>query len=350
MIERGDFDNAFYKAVDKMQGKKNKKPRHVKAAEEAFARANIRDIDRMQTLSERTDQLALNEMLRLAQNIERRQKAISPMLPLTDRKGYRAHFEFFDPTDYAVSAADNLFELHVQEAQELLERGRRGDKQAARKANELYRKAERLRPGTNEVRLGIDDSYYYGTSRIYMFVNNQSNKVLPMRLERALTTINFSEFRNPWQEFSTQRRDDEDFHMEIEITHIDLSPERIVERIYLLEKEIEVEDKKSESDTAVVTKTVNAEITERVLERKSKINANIIIRDLHNRRIVHHEPVFSEYKFERIVNSYRGDRRALPNRFPIGGSVAFPSEEDMIYNAGEILKDRIIDYVRGFDL
>ena len=350
MIERGDFDTAFHRSVDKMKGKKNKKPRHVQAAEQAFARANARDIDRMQTLSERTDEQALSEMLRLANNIERRQKAISPMLPLIDRKGYRAHFKFFDPSEYALNAADNLFELHLQEADELLERGKRGDKQASRRAHELYRKAERLRPGTNEVRIGLDDSFYFGTSRIYMFVNNESDKVLPLRLERALTTINFSEFRNPWQEFSTQRRDDEDYHMEIEITNIHLSPERIVERIYTLEKEIEVEDKKSESDTTVVIKTVTAEITERILERKSKINANIIIRDLHNRRIVHHEPVFSEYAFGRTVNSYRGDRRALPNRFPIGGSLAFPSEEDMIYNAGEILKDRIIDYVRGFDL
>jgi hypothetical protein len=350
LIEQGDFDTAFYSAVDKMKGKKNKKPKHVSAAEEAFARANARDIARMEGLSERTDQAALSEMLRLANNIERRQNTISPMIPLTDKNGYRARFQFFDPKDYATQAADNLYELHLKEAGQLLERGKRGDKQAARKAHELYRKADRLRPGTQDVKFGLDDSFYYGTSRIYMLVSNKSNKVLPHRLEGALTTINFSEFRNPWQEFSTQRRDDEDYHMEIEITEIFLSPERIVERIYVLEKEVEVKNKKSESDTTVVTEIVTAEITERKLHRNSKINANIIIRDLHSRRVVHMEPVFSEYNFEKLVNSYRGDRRALPNRFPVGGNLVFPSEEDMIYNAGELLKDRIIDYVRNFDL
>ena len=350
LIETGDFDTAFYKAVDRMQGKKNKKTKHVKAAEDAFAKANARDIGRMEVLLDRTDASAYTEMLRLSNNIERRQNAISPMLPLVDRNDYRARFQFFDVGDYASHAANNLFELHLENANELLERGKRGDKQSARKAHELYRKAEGLRPGKSEVRQGLDDSFYYGTSRIYMLVSNNSDKVLPHRLEAALTTINFSEFRNPWQEYSTQRREDEDYHMEIEITNIFLSPERIVERIYALEKEIEVKEKKTESDTTVVTEIVTVDVTERKLQRNSRINANIIIRDLHNRRIVHNEPVFSEYNFERLVNSYQGDKRALPNRFPLGGSVAFPSEEDMIYNAGELLKDRIIDYVRGFDL
>nr|MBS0037226.1 hypothetical protein [Saprospiraceae bacterium] len=347
MMERGEFDMVFYRSLDKMEGKKNKREKDVLAAEEAFARANARDMGRIEALQGRTDEQSLNEMLRLTERIERRQSRLQPFLPLRDKKGYTAHFELVNPHEYADEAARNLYGIYLQEANLLMERGEKGDKIAARRAHDLYLKAESLIPGTVEVKHGLEDSKYFGTSRVYMQVVNRTNKVLPSGLEETLTNINFSEFRNTWQEFSSRSRQNDDYLMEIELSDIQLSPERIVERQYELK---EVVEKKNSSDTTTTTETVYATVTEFTLQKSAVINANVLIKDLRDDKIVHREPVFSTYQFENVVNSYQGDLRAIPKKLPIGGSLNFPLESEMIYKAGENLKDRIIDYVSKFDL
>lgn len=350
LIESGSYDRAFYSAMNKLEGKKNKKVSLVAVAEEAFAKAQSRDFAQLDQLRGRTDESSLSEVLKITRDIERRQNRITPFLPLTDKKGYTAQFDLEDTRHYEEQASEKLSSLYLQEADELMVSAKSGDKMASRFAHDLYLKAYNLQSDIVGIDSKIKESKYYGTTRIHMSVDNQSGKVLDDRLNNTLTTINFSEFRNEWQEFSATAGIDDDYHMVIEIDEIILSPERIVERSYDLKEEIEIKKPKNDTTDQKMTETVYATVTEYTLNKESKINAHIVIRDKRNNKSIHREPVFSQYHYHKIVNAYSGDRRAIPRKVKIGGSLSFPNEADMIYHAGENLKDHIIDYVRQFDL
>lgn len=351
MIERGQYDKAFYRSLDRIEGKKNKREKFVAYAEEAFQKANARDYGILQGLRWESDERSMREILYRIDLINKRQERVRSFLPLTDRSGYTAHFEFLDTRKWEEEASGNLFAIWMEEGDRLLEVARDGNKHAAREAYDLFARANNLRPGQPKVRERMDESLYLGTSRVYMSVSNSSHMIIPARLERSLTTINFSEFRHRWLDFSSTRRSDDDYHMDIEITNISISPERLIERIYDLSKDIEKEVKVPGTDsTTTQTETVYATITEITMTREAKINANIVIRDLFNRKVVHHEPVYSTYGFDNVINLYKGDRRALPSRMKTGGAIKFPNDEEMVWQAGELLKDKVLDYVRRFDL
>lgn len=351
MIERGQYDKAFYRSLDRMEGKKNKREKFVAHAEDAFQRANARDFEILQNLRWETDERSMREILYRIDLINKRQERVRSFLPMTDRSGYTAHFEFLDTRKWEEEASGNLFALWMEEGERLLEVAREGEKYAAREAYDLFARADNLRPGQSKVRERLDESLYLGTSRVYMSVSNSSHMIIPARLERSLTTINFSEFRHRWVDFSTTRRNNEDYHMEIEITNISISPERLIERVYEVSKDIENKVKVPGTDSTITeTETVFATITEITMTREAIMNANIIIRDLAGRKVVHHEPVYSTYGYDNVINTYKGDRRALPSRMRTGGSIKFPNDEEMVWQAGELLKDKVLDYVRRFDL
>ncbi len=68
--------------------------------------------------------------------------------------------------------------------------------------------------------------------------------------------------------------------------------------------------------------------------------------DLNTKQQVNTYPLSSEFVFEHIYANYQGDRRALENDLIALldlRAVPFPSNEQMVYDAGEDLKNRLKD-------
>ena len=68
--------------------------------------------------------------------------------------------------------------------------------------------------------------------------------------------------------------------------------------------------------------------------------------DLNTKQQVNTYPLSSEFIFEHIYANYQGDRRALENDLIALldlRAVPFPSNEQMVYDAGEDLKNRLKD-------
>ena len=47
LVDQGNYDAAIELATRKLAGKKNKKTKHIRALEEAYAKVNARDLDRI---------------------------------------------------------------------------------------------------------------------------------------------------------------------------------------------------------------------------------------------------------------------------------------------------------------
>ena len=66
--------------------------------------------------------------------------------------------------------------------------------------------------------------------------------------------------------------------------------------------------------------------------------------ELNKQQLVNSYPLASEFKFEHIYARHDGDKRALENNLisQLGlAAIPFPTNEQMVYDAGEDLKSRI---------
>ena len=134
MVDRGDYDEAIYFALDKMAGKKNKKTKHVQGLEEAFTKITKHDMDRVAFLKRQDRPENADEMVRILENMEYRQDRISSFLPLISKDGYQARFDFVNVNplidDAMITAADD----HLERANLYITTARKGSKLAGLRA------------------------------------------------------------------------------------------------------------------------------------------------------------------------------------------------------------------------
>ena len=73
--------------------------------------------------------------------------------------------------------------------------------------------------------------------------------------------------------------------------------------------------------------------------------------DLHSKQLLDKFPLTSEYVFSHIYAKGSGDKRALENNISSylqAKSVAFPSDEQMIYDSGQDLKNNLKSILTGY--
>jgi hypothetical protein len=83
--------------------------------------------------------------------------------------------------------------------------------------------------------------------------------------------------------------------------------------------------------------------------KTAQIGAKVSFTDLENGQEINSYPIASEFVFEHIYANYSGDRRALENELIALldlAAVPFPSNEQMVYDAGEDLKARLKNVVQ----
>ena len=94
MVERGDYDGAITLLTKKLAGKKKKKVKYVQALELAFEGATARDMAEIKTLRREGRGENWERIYDIQQKVKRRQRKVSPLLPLYDADGYKADFQF----------------------------------------------------------------------------------------------------------------------------------------------------------------------------------------------------------------------------------------------------------------
>jgi hypothetical protein len=158
-----------------------------------------------------------------------------------------------------------------------------------------------------------------------------------------------------------QRGIDYDYGMMINFRQIYISPEQIKEREFVKERIIkdglkklidangrEVLDEKGKVVMVDNLRTVNARIYESRQFKSCQITAKVDYVNLRSNQLLQSFPVTSEFTFENIYSTYKGDRRASDDSYYSyfdKRAVAFPSSEQMIYDTGEDLKAKLKDII-----
>ncbi len=364
-IERGDYDSAISLAIRRLSGKKNKKTDLVKDLERAFAQAQARDLRLADNLSKSGRPEEWERVNRLHRQISQRQERIRPLLPLISKDGYRAHFEMIDIVQLERESRERAAEYLYQQAQNLLEQARKGDRRAAREAHQLLCDIENryFRHYKDKDEL-LREAYALGISHVGFEVVNQSGRILPPRFEERLLAFGLNELNTEWKRFHFNPSPDQllDYRVVFRIDQIDISPERVSERQYTEEAEVEDGWEYVLDDRGNVRKDslgndikkprivrVRADVVEVYQTKAARIAGVLDIRDDRGYRLFT-RPMSTEVLFENYASTFRGDRRALSKetRARMGNApMPFPPDADMLLQAAERLKMPIREELRS---
>lgn len=367
LVESGQYDRAIGVSTRKLTGKRKKSPRLVAGLEEAFAKANQRDLalaERLKAADEDTNWSRIHD---LYVGVDRRQELIQPLLPLMDKFGYQANFDFVEVAQLERESRSNAAAYHYNRAQELIEQARNNnDKLAARAA---WREIEQIGSYYREYRNSRElqqQAHALGTVNILVAVENDAGVVAPIEFERRLRQINTNQLNSFWQQYYQQPVASLtfDYRMVLRIQDILVSPDLVKEREYIDEKEIEegfdyVLDSRGNvlkdslgNDVKIPKKIIiRAYVTEVYQSKQTQVNAVLDLIDLRINQVIQSQPLSAVALFENYASKYRGDERALTadSRSRIGNSPQpFPSAEAMILQAADRMKpvfqERVVSY------
>lgn len=366
--ESGDYDRAISVAVRKLSGKSKKSPKLVAALESAFNKAQDRDVRAINVLKEEGRSENWERILRITHNIEDRQHRVEPLLPLYDKEGYKASFNFIKVADLKIESKERTAEYLYDRANRLMAESREtGDRSLAREAVRELEKINDLYRNYRDVEMLKREAIFLGTSFYLLDVENNSATILPEQFHDRMLRMSSEDFNSTWREFHSESVEgiDYDYEMKVIIRNIDVSPEMTKERQYDESREIEdgfeyVLDNKGNvmkdslgNDIKVPRKVfIKATVLE-VFQRKAAIvSGDVQIIDLATNSILKNESISVESIFEHYASRMiGGDGRALSkeSKRRIGRHpVPFPSDAAMLIDAADLLKPVIRQKLRRF--
>jgi hypothetical protein len=363
LLSSGNYDEAINNAVSNLRTNKDKKGKQDYAylLEEAFAKAKERDLNTINLLTKDTNPAQLEKIYNTNLQLNDRQEKIKPLLPLRLLKeGRNAIFPFDNYNDQIIDSKNALSAYLYANAKKLL---LTSDKMNFRKAYDDLSYLNQINPNYKDVLRLMDDAKFKGSDYVFVNTKNETNMIIPVGLRNDLLDFSTYGLNDKWTVYHSnkQRGIDYDYGMMINFRQIYISPEQIKEKEFVKERIIkdgvkklidangrEVLDEKGKVVMVDNLKTVNARIYEFRQFKSCQITAKVDYVNFRNNQLLQSFPITSEFIFENIYATYKGDRRASDDNYYSNfdkKAVAFPSNEQMVYDTGEDLKAKIKDVI-----
>ncbi|MEM0931156.1 MAG: hypothetical protein AAGJ12_01740 [Bacteroidota bacterium] len=364
-LNSGNYMTAMNKALKNLTENKSKKSHqaYVLLLEDAFAKNAQREQEQITFLEKDGNPANLETIFKKYNALKKIQARIQPLLPLPIyEEGRDAQFSFVNYDNAILDTKDKLSAHLYANAGELLENARY--KQEYRNAyNELQYLSE-INPGYRQTVEKMDVAYQKGLDFVKVQIENETQQIIPARLQEELLDFNTFGIDNFWTKFhaNPQNGRNYDFALNLGFREINISPERVNEKQIIKEKQIKdgyeyllddngnaVKDSLGNRIKVDRLKTVRCNFYQFTQFKSAQIGAKVSITDLSNGQEINSYPLSTEFIFEHIYANYKGDRRALDNDLVALldlAAVPFPSNEQMVYDAGEDLKARLKNIIR----
>ncbi|GAA4811134.1 hypothetical protein [Litoribaculum gwangyangense] len=364
-VSIGNYDQAIYDAIGKLRTNKDKKGKadFIAMLHEAYNKATERDLSNIDFLKKDNNTENYIRIYDAYVGLDDRQERIKPLLPLY-LNGREVSFKFNNYNSQIISFKNDASEQLYSNAKVLLNSNNKLD---FRTAFQYLKEIEDINPNYKDVRNLMEVAHQKGTDFVLVNMVNDTRKVIPTRLENDL--LNFSSYglNNFWAVYHSSPEDNVsyDYHMRVNLRDINISPEQIKERQIIKEKQIADGKKELIENGKVVKdslgnvikvdnlKMVRCEYYEFIQFKASQVTGNVEYVNVKTNQLVDAFPVTSEFVFEHIYATSRGDRRALDtNLIPFleRRAVPFPTEEQMIYDTGEDLKLQLKNIINSYTL
>lgn len=359
LLSSGDYDGAINRAIDGLRTNKNAKSNqdYVYLLEESFAKAKERDEASIQLLVKENNATNYERVYDLYKQLMARQDKIKPLLPLKLLKENRnALFPFKDYTDELLASKTNFTSYLYQNAKKLLTSSNKID---CREAYDDLVYLDQLNPNYLDVRKLIDEAQFKGTDFVYVSTKNDTQMIIPSRLQDDLLDFGTLGLNDKWTVYHSKKQSSitYDFSLVITFRAITLSPEQVKEKQFTKEKQVKdgtkplldangnnVKDQNGNNVLVDNMKTVSISIFEFTQFKSCQVTAKVDFIDQRTTQLIDTFPLSSEYVFNYIYANYNGDKRACESNYYMyfdRRAVSFPSNEQMVYDSGEDLKNKL---------
>ncbi|PWB22861.1 hypothetical protein [Flavobacterium sp. HTF] len=363
LLSDGDYDGAINRAVEALKTKKDSKGKqdYVYLLEEAFAKAKDRDLRNLEIMEKEKNPANLERIYNTYIQLNNRQEKIRPLLPLQLLKqGKAAQFPFDNYSDQIVSSKNALSKYLYDNAQVLLKSPNKLD---ARKAFDDLNYIESINPNYKNAKKLMLDAEFKGTDFVNVYATNETNMIIPKQLQNDLLDISTYGLDDKWTVYHSvkQKNISYDYGLIVNFREINISPEQIKEKEFIKEKQVKdgvrtltdsrgnpVKDSLGRPVKVDNFKTLKINIYEFRQYKACQVTAKVDYVDLKSNQLLQSFPVASEYVFENIYSTYRGDRNACDENY-LGyfnkRAVPFPNNEQMVFDTGEDLKAKLKNIV-----
>lgn len=363
LLRSGNYDQAIDNAVSNLRTNKDKKGKqdYVYLLEEAFAKAKERDLNAINLLAKDANPAQLEKMYNTYLQLNSRQEKIKPLLPLKLLKeGRNAIFPFDNYNDQIIDSKNALSAYLYANAKKLMGTS---DKMNYRKAYDDMEYLNQITPNYKNVLQLMDEAKFKGSDYVSVYTKNETNMIIPIRLQNDLLDFSTYGLNDKWTVYHSNKQKgiDYDYGMVINFRHIYISPEQIKEREFVKDRIIkdgvkklidangkEVLDEKGKVVMVDDMRNATVRIYEFRQFKSCQITAKVDYINFKSNQLLQSFPIASEFIFENIYATYKGDRRASDDNYYSyfdKRAVAFPSNEQMVYDTGEDLKAKIKDVI-----
>ncbi|TMU56785.1 hypothetical protein [Flagellimonas algicola] len=359
-LNSGNYVSAMNKAIKNLSENKTKKGHqpYVVLLEDAFAKHTQRELEQIAFLQQDGNPANLENIYNKYLHLKEMQQRIRPLMPLPIyEEGREARFNFQNFDSRILATKTNLSEYLYSNANNMLTNAK--EKFEYRSVYSELKYLQDINPGYKETIAKMDEAYNKGLEYVRVDIGNETEQIIPERLETELMDFNAYGINNFWTEFHTNPLENVnyDYALNLNFREISISPEQINEKQIIKEKQIKdgfeylldddgnaVKDSLGNRIKVDKFRTVRCNFYQFTQFKAAQIGAKVSFTNLANGQEINSYPLASEFVFEHIYANYRGDKRALDtdlvNLLNVR-AVPFPTNEQMVYDAGEDLKARL---------
>ncbi len=359
-INSGNYGNAIDKSLRNLVENKTKKGNqpYILLLEEAYAKNVERELQRIAFLEKEENPANYEAIYNGYNNLHTIQERVRPLLPLYIVEENRdAKFAFQNYENDLLDSKDQLSEYLYDNASDLLENAT--NKQDYRKAYDDFTYLDEINPGFEDTKQRIEEAHAKGLDYIRVAMVNQTDQIIPVRLQEELLNFNTYGLDELWTRYHTNHLGNikYDYEMQVALREINISPEQVNEKQIIKEKQIKdgytyardnegniVRDSLGNRIKIDRFKTVRCDFYQFTQFKTAQVVGKVRFTDLNTKQEISSYPLSSEFIFEHIYANYDGDKRALENNLVALldlAAVPFPTNEQMVYDAGEDLKSRL---------
>ncbi|PWL38659.1 hypothetical protein DKG77_10420 [Flagellimonas aquimarina] len=366
-LNSGNYVSAMNKAIKNLAENKTKKGNqaYILLLEDAFAKNSQREQEQITFLQKDGNPANLEAIYNKYLQLKQIQKRIRPLLPLNLRdEGRNASFNFSNYDSSILNTKNELSEYLYNNASNLFTTAR--EKEDYRAAYKDLKYLQDINPGYKETVVKMDEAYRKGLEYVRVDIGNDTEQIIPERLEDELLDFNTFGIDDFWTEYHANPLSNVkyDYAMNLNFREINISPERVNEKQIVKERQIKdgyeflldengnaVKDSLGNQIKVDKFRTVRCNFYQFTQFKAAQIGAKVSFTDLSSGQEINSYPLSSEFVFEHVYANYKGDKRALDNDLaPLLDirAVPFPSNEQMVYDAGEDLKQRLKTIIRQY--
>lgn len=359
-LNTGNYGNAINTALKNIAENKTKKSNqpYIQMLEEAYKKNTERELQEIAFLKKDNNPANLEIIFNGYQNLKSIQERIKPLLPLKLYDQNRdARFSFKDYDEEIIKSKRELSDYLYNNATALLNTGRY--KEDFRKAFDQFSYLNDINPNYKDTQLKLEEAHDKGLDYVQVVMINDSEQIVPNRLEQELLNFNTYGLNDLWTVYHTNALENikYDYEMQVAFRNINISPEQVTEKQISKEKQIKDGYKYATNQDGEVLKdslgnkikidkfkTVKCNFYQFTQLKSVEVVGNVSFLDLNSQQQINSYPLASQFVFNHVYAKHNGDTNALEeDMVPLLqlSAVPFPSNEQMVYDAGEDLKAKL---------